>query len=228
MEDKQKKKNVLDVFNLTAKNYVEHFGNDWEFIKEIDDFIQSVGEQATVLDLGCGSGYITNYLSQNKITSIGIDFSEKMIDIAKRMFPTDKFIQMDISDVDKYFNENTFDGLLAMYSLYFIPKNQTDEVLTSLSKILKDGGRMLLVTQCGHGEQYVDESLMPDGKGEKALFVNLYDQFELRTLLEKNNFVIENIRLVPNVDPDEIAGDGRLVLVVSNNKTLRKDNNYKR
>lgn len=218
----EKKKNVLEVFNLVAEDYVNYFGNDWEFIAEINSFIQSVGVNANVLDLGCGSGYITNYLSQNKLNSVGIDFSSKMIEIANKNFPLDKFIKMDISDVANYFKEDTFNGLLSIYSLYFIPKNEIDKVLFSLSKILKDNGKMLLVTQCGNGEQFVDEELMPNGKKKNALFVNLYTENELTELLMKHNFNVEKMNFFPNIDPNEIAGEGRLVVIASNNKHLKK------
>lgn len=223
----EKKKNVLEVFNLVAEDYVNYFGNDWEFITEINSFIQSIGENANVLDLGCGSGYITNYLSQNNLNSVGIDFSSKMIEIANKTFPLDKFIKMDISDVANFFKEDTFNGLLSIYSLYFIPKNEIDKVLSSLSKILKDNGKMLLVTQCGKGEQFVDEELMPNGKKKNALFVNLYTENELTELLMKHNFIVEKMNLIPNIDPNEIAGEGRLVVLASNNKQLKNVNEEK-
>lgn len=57
MTIEEKKKNVLDVFNTTAEKYVEYFGDDQEFINEINCFIDSVIPNGKVLDLGCGSGY---------------------------------------------------------------------------------------------------------------------------------------------------------------------------
>jgi len=41
MTAEEKKKNVLDVFNTTAEKYIECFGDDWEFINEINGFINS-------------------------------------------------------------------------------------------------------------------------------------------------------------------------------------------
>lgn len=214
----EKKRNVLEVFNITAEKYVEYFGDDWEFIDKIQDFISTVNPKGKVLDLGCGSGYITKYMADNNLQPTGIDFSEKMIEIAKNRYPNLPFFQMDIANIEQIFDEDSFDGLLAIYTLYFIPKEQIDSVLESLSKILKDGASFFMVTQSGKGEQFVDESLMPDGKGEKALFVNLSTEEELRELFERHNFNVESFELIPNIDPDEISGGGRLAISVTNQK----------
>lgn len=222
MTTDEKKKNVLNVFNTTAEKYVEYFGDDWEFLEDINGFINSTASNGKILDLGCGSGYISKYMADNGLQPIGIDFSEKMIEIAKQKYPQIPFYKMDIADVGNYFDENTFDGLLAIYTLYFIPKEQMDSVLESLSKILKDGANLLIVTQIGKGEQFVDESLMPSGKNEKALFVNLSTEEELLELLEKHNFYSQQTQLYPNVDPDEIPGDGRLVMSVVHQKTKKQ------
>lgn len=218
MTIEEKKKNVLDVFNITAERYVEYFGDDWEFINEINGFINSVIPNGKVLDLGCGNGYISKYMADNNLQPIAIDFSDKMIEIAKRKYPEIPFIKMDIANVSKMFGENTFDGLLAIYTLYFIPKEQMDYVLESLSKILKDGAPFFMIIQIGKGETFVDESLMPEGNQKEVLFVNLNTQEELLELLQKHNFFVNQLQFYPNVDPDEIPGDGRLVIQASNQK----------
>lgn len=222
MTIEEKKKNVLDVFNTTAEKYVEYFGDDWEFINEINSFINLIIPNGKVLDLGCGSGYISKYMADKNLQPVGIDFSEKMIEIAKKKYPEIPFLKMDIANVDKIFEENTFDGLLAIYILYFIPKEQMDSVLESLSRILKDGAQFFMVIQIGKGEMFVDETLMPKGKQKQALFVNLNTEEELLELLQKHNFSVDQLKFYPNVDSDEIPGDGRLVIQASNQKNKIK------
>lgn len=104
------------------------------------------------------------------------------------------------------------------------PKEQIDEVLESLSSILKDGGQFFIITQIGKGETFVDELLMPEGKQKKALYTNLNTQQELLKLLKKHNFIVNKLQFYPNVDPNEIpsAGSGRLVIQASNQKTKIK------
>lgn len=222
MTPEEKKENVKAVFNITAEKYVAYFGDDWEFKEQIDAFIQKVVSCGKVLDLGCGGGYISFYLANNGLNPIGIDFSSEMIRIATEKYPQIPFLQMDIINIEDYFGPNSIDGLLAIYTLYFVPKEQMDSVLDSLSRVLKDGAPFLMVLQIGNGEQFVDETLMPEGKQKNALFVNLNTQEEFLGLLQKNNFDIEQVQLYPNTDPDEISGDGRLVVRATNQKAKVK------
>lgn len=84
MKPNKKSDSVLKVFDSMATEYVKYFGDDWEFIDEIKDFASQMKENSTILDLGCGSGYITNYLCELNLNAIGIDFSGEMIKIAKK------------------------------------------------------------------------------------------------------------------------------------------------
>jgi len=216
----EKKKNVLDVFNTIANEYVEYFGDDWEFLNEINQFIDLIPAGGKIIDLGCGSGYISKYISDRDLCPIGIDFSNKMIEIAKNNYPEIPFYQIDICDIDKYFKEKMFDGLIAIYTLYFIPKEQMDSVLNSICTVLKEGAKILIITQIGNGEQFVDEMLMPEGKREKSLFVNLYTEEQLFSLLEEHNIYIENYKCVKNENLDEIPGDGRMIILAKKGNNL--------
>lgn len=122
MKPNKKSDSVLKVFDSMATEYVKYFGDDWEFIDEIKDFASQMKENSTILDLGCGSGYITNYLCELNLNAIGIDFSGEMIKIAKKKYPKVKFLTANFMDIENYFQENSVDGLIAIYSLYFIPK----------------------------------------------------------------------------------------------------------
>ena len=218
MTTDEKKKNVLDVFNEIAERYVEYFGEDWEFKNEIDDFIASVTPSGRVLDLGCGSGYISKYITDNGLRCEGIDICDKMIEIANKRYPDNNFSRRDVIDVGKYFEEDSFDGLIAIYILYLLPKEYLESTLAALSKILKKDAPFLMVTELGNGETLVDELLMPEGKTKKALYVYLQKEEEFIQLLKKYNFSVKEKHFYPNISPDEIPGDGRLLIKVINQK----------
>lgn len=150
-------------------------------------------ENSTILDLGCGSGYITNYLCELNLNAIGIDFSGEMIKIAKKKYPKVKFLTANFMDIENYFQENSVDGLIAIYSLYFIPKEQFENILKSLSKILKNGGKILFVTENGVGENFITTPLMEDNNIKDKLYVNYYSKEELENILNRNNFSIEYV-----------------------------------
>ena len=53
----------------------------------------SVSPGMLTLDVACGPGYVSAEAKQLGVTPTGIDFSEKMVAIAKRMFPEIRFTQ---------------------------------------------------------------------------------------------------------------------------------------
>lgn len=198
--------------------FLDYFGDDWEFVNEIDKFASQLKKGSTVLDLGCGSGYITNYLSSLNLNAIGIDFSKEMIKIAKKNYPKLEFLLVDFVNIEKHFCENSVDGLIAIYSLYFIPREQFDSMLKSLSNILKDGGIFLFVTQIGKKEDFVITPLMEENGLSDKLYVNYYMLEELENILRQNNFSIENIMIKPDCDEKEISDSGRYIILAKNEK----------
>jgi ubiquinone/menaquinone biosynthesis C-methylase UbiE len=53
---------------------------------------------ASVLDVGCGFGDYFGFLSEHGVTVdyLGVDINPKLLDIARRKYPTAKFLQADI------------------------------------------------------------------------------------------------------------------------------------
>lgn len=213
-----KSKSVLNVFDNMANEYVEYFGDDWEFIKEINEFANSFDKEDKILDLGCGSGYITNYLIEKGLNATGIDFSSEMIKIAKKKYPKLNFLLDDFLNIEKHFDENSIDGLIAIYSLYFIPKEQFEEMLKSLSKVLKNGGLFLFVTQIGTGEDYITTPLMTENDIKEELYVNYYMKDELEEILNRNNFNVQSFVAKYDHDEKEITDSGRYIVLAKNKK----------
>lgn len=213
-----KSKSVLNVFDNMANEYVEYFGDDWEFIKEINEFASSFDKEDKILDLGCGSGYITNYLVEKGLNATGIDFSSEMIKIAKKKYPKLNFLLDDFLNIEKHFDENSIDGLIAIYSLYFIPKEQFEEMLKSLSKVLKNGGLFLFVTQIGTGEDYITTPLMTENDIKEELYVNYYMKDELEEVLNRNNFNVQSFVAKYDHDEKEITDSGRYIILAKNKK----------
>ena len=61
-------------------------------IPVLDKWIQK-NTTTTLLDLGCGNGYLTDYLAKKGISCSGTDFSESGIKIAQATFPNVTFFQ---------------------------------------------------------------------------------------------------------------------------------------
>ncbi len=93
--------------------------------------------QEKILDLGCGYGWYTDYLSSVGGTAIGVDGSRKMIDICKSLYPN---LCFDVVDIEKPlpFENNSFDIVFCNQVLMDI--RDIDTVLKEVYRILKSGG----------------------------------------------------------------------------------------
>ena len=214
----KKSESSINVFNKLAKQYVEHFGADWEFINEIAEFSSYFNNGDTIIDLGSGSGYITDYLNKKGLNAIGIDNSSEMINIAKETYPNIKFILDDILDIESYFKENEIAGAIAIYSLYLVPREYLNNFLKSLSKVLKPGAKFLFITEIGNGESYVKTPLIIENNLPEGLYMNCYMKEELSEILNNNNFSIDYLKEKIATDEKEATDSGRYIVLVTNNK----------
>ncbi len=90
-----------------------------------------------ILDLGCGYGFFTDYFRSIGADAIGIDGSEKMIEIAKERYPMADFFVMDITKPLDFENEQ-FD--IVFSNQVFMDIENIDFVFSECSRLLKTGG----------------------------------------------------------------------------------------
>ena len=106
-------------------------------------FIPSLLEDArvsagmVVLDVACGPGYDSAAAKQLGAVPTGIDFSEKMVAIAKRMFPEIRFRQGDAHNLP--FEDESFDRVLKNFGLLHV--SNPEKACAEASRVLKRGGK---------------------------------------------------------------------------------------
>jgi len=122
---------------------IDHYSSfDNLFSKEIDIFenVLKKSTYKTALDIGCGTGRITNVLFRLGFDVTGIDLSEKMINAAKIKYPNINFKLIDITTFP--FSEKAFDIIFfAFNGIDFIyPFTKRIQVLEYIFKLLVPGG----------------------------------------------------------------------------------------
>jgi ubiquinone/menaquinone biosynthesis C-methylase UbiE len=132
-------KNSYDKIAAVYHSERDMFDN-WAELTEFASILPSGGH---ILDVGCGSGVpVCKYLADAGFTVTGIDFSEAMIDLARKHVSGAEFIRMDMSELD--FPENSFDGIAAFYSVFHIPRNQHLSLFSNFHRMLKPEAVMLV------------------------------------------------------------------------------------
>lgn len=97
-------------------------------------------KKENILDAGCGTGYLYQDLKQTKY--LGIDFSDKLIEIAKKRYPEACFEKQDILNLK--FN-NQFDKIFCIGVLHQIPSQKLRLIfLKQLYKALKKEGFLII------------------------------------------------------------------------------------
>jgi ubiquinone/menaquinone biosynthesis C-methylase UbiE len=98
----------------------------------------------TVLDVACGEGYNTRILARQGAEVVGIDFSEKMIELAKKEEEKKRlgirYCVMDAADL-KEFPDDHFDLATCFMSLQDVRNYR--KAISEVARILKNHGRFV-------------------------------------------------------------------------------------
>jgi SAM-dependent methyltransferase len=108
----------------------------------------SVSAGMSVLDVACGPGYVSATAKELGAVPLGIDFSEKMVAIAKQMFPGIRFAQGDAQDLP--FESASFDRVLTNFGLLHV--SHPEKACAEACRVLKRGARFGFTVWAGPEE----------------------------------------------------------------------------
>ena len=140
----EKKELVRKGYNKVAETLQEIFGLEKEGHDKLNllaDFMSKIPLGGQVLDAGCGNGAYSRYLS-DKFKVIGVDISEKQIELARQNAPKAQFICKDMTEIT--FPDEFFDGILSYYSIIHVPRDEHFDLIISFYRMLKVKGVVLL------------------------------------------------------------------------------------
>lgn len=158
---------VRQSYNLIAEDFSRTRNSVWEEFKPLAEYIKR-GDK--VLDLGCGNGRFIEFFQDKNIEYVGIDNSQKLIEIARQKHPNGNFQIFDGLKIP--FPDDYFDAIFCIAVLHHIPGNQLrQEFLEEARRVLKSGGKLILSTW------YL---------WQKYTFWNLLFKFTLKKLIGKS------------------------------------------
>lgn len=161
-------------FDLWADGYDKSVGlsdeeNTYPFagyknvLNTIFNEIMSV-EYATVLDIGFGTGVLTNRLYQCGCEIYGQDFSQRMIELAGEKMPGAHLYQGDFSKglVPELY-QNTYDYIVGTYSIHHLTDDEKIVLFKSLFPLLKENGKILIGDVAFHTRTELEECKIASG-----------------------------------------------------------------
>ncbi|CAN5713594.1 hypothetical protein BH10BDE1_BH10BDE1_03500 [soil metagenome] len=105
---------------------------------------KSVDSSTTVLDVGCGAGFLSNELAKNNLSVTGVDLSPESLKVAEAHDET-KSVRYHTADAAKLpFGDASFDVVTALDFLEHV--ENPAEIIKEFSRVLKPGGLFIFHT----------------------------------------------------------------------------------
>lgn len=121
-----------------------------------------------VLCIGCGSGEECDYLTSLGAQVIGIDLSDKLIEIAKSSYPNLEFHTMDMENMT--LEDNSFDFAYSSYTMHYV--KDWRKTLGEVKRLLKKDGAYQFSTH--HPIKWSGEKIR---EKDKKTFLLGYEMF---------------------------------------------------
>ncbi|CAL1518094.1 class I SAM-dependent methyltransferase [Chitinophaga sp. MM2321] len=118
-----------------------------------DSLQKEIPANGTVLDVGCGNGVISRHLGQFGYVVLGIDISQKTIDVArsKNTLPNVKFEAISAEQLTA--SGQTYDAVICSEVLEHL--HHPEVLLRTIYASLKDGGTLVVTVPNGNGPREV-------------------------------------------------------------------------
>lgn len=184
-----------------------------------------------ILDLGCGAGRHVFFMGNEKIIPYGVDFSDEGIEYTKEMlkeYGLNQYVEnMKVASLtDLPFEEEVFDGIICYGVLYYLDIQNIKKAVHEMNRVLKKGGKVLLVVRTIDDYRYQDGKQVSaekntiivdevsEGKcahSENGMLMHFFEEEELRKLFSE--FVNVTIDYIKETHDNEAFCDCNYVLV---------------
>lgn len=142
-------------FDLWANNYdksvnLSEDANEYPFAgykKVLGTIYQTIKEEngKKILDIGFGTGILSKKLYDDGYSIYGIDFAEKMLEIAKEKMPTATLIRHDFAQgLPDSLNNEKFNFIICTYAIHHLDNTQKIAFIKELLSHLHENGKLLI------------------------------------------------------------------------------------
>jgi len=197
------------------EKFQQNFNFSWgyEYLSYLQFIIDKVKEISpnSLLDVGCGDGrFLHEVNKQLNISSLlGVDYSQKAIELAKVLNPNILFIAGDIKN--RELTKNYFDCITLIETLEHIPPQESKDFLIGVKNFLKPDGRLILTVPCDNvpvtpkhylhfNESSLKNAIKDSFDIEKIFYLNRINSFRFNILkrLLTNPLFICNFQPIKN------------------------------
>jgi len=143
MKKDNHKKQVKELYSNWAEVYDKSVEQGLPYLVEQDVLIKKVAPEKgeKILDVGCGTGRVTEQIYKHMKDIVGVDLSEEMLAIARQKLPDIQFVQADLEG-KLPFDDGEFDKVVSSLTFQFL--NDIKNPLQEIKRVLKTGGKAFI------------------------------------------------------------------------------------
>ena len=161
----------------------------------LDAFMVLLDDGAAVLDLGCGPGVPSTKRLAERFAVVGVDLSERQLALARKNVPAASFVCADFANLD--FPNESFGGVVALYSLTHVPREDHAALFQKIARWLQPGGVFLATLSVDGGEDWVGDFI------GVTMFFSCYDANTSRRLIREAGFEVLSDEVVEMYEAEE-------------------------
>lgn len=196
MKDPPRPDGLRDTYDRIAEDWAkDHEGDTW-WRECTATFASLLPQGARVLDAGCGSGQKARFFQDRGFHVLGIDFSEKLLEIARHNATASEFRLLDLRDIRTLSEE--FEGVFAQASLLHIPKAEAFSVIEGMVSRLVPGG-LLYIAVKAHRPGYPEEEIVTENDYgyDYERFFSYYTMDEMRAHADRLGLSLVHAEVSP-------------------------------
>lgn len=172
---------IVDLYERHARDFDRDRSRALQEKAWLDRFIDLLGSERTVLDVGCGMGEpLARYLIEQGCRAIGIDSSASMIAMCRQRFPGAEWLVSDMRALDL---GRQFDGILAWDSFFHLCADDQRAMFPRFAAHARHGAPLMFTAGYESGEEVGCYA------GEPLYHASL-DPAEYKRLLSSNGFSV--------------------------------------
>jgi ubiquinone/menaquinone biosynthesis C-methylase UbiE len=143
MDGWKKKRQIMRRYNATASIYDKRYAE--EQAAKIEAALQHVkiSKNDCVLDVGCGTGFLFDYVADKASITIGLDISKKSLLEAKQRAKNSGNVNLVLADADNMpFKDKLFSRVFAFTVVQNVP--DPARMLTEIRRVSKDNATFVV------------------------------------------------------------------------------------
>lgn len=183
-----------------------------------------------ILDLGCGAGRHISFLENENFIPYGVDFSDAGVLYTKEMLKkqgmeeyVDNICVSSLTTLP--YADNFFDGIICYGVLYYLDEKSIEQAVCEMERVLKQGGKLLLVVRTIDDYRYSEEKEIKGRKNtifvweeneekcahsENGMLMHFFEEDELKHLF--SNFKNVNIDYIKETHNNQQFCDCNFIL----------------